>query len=118
MTMESERFDQIIEERCASIRKTLKAKAAEYARGDRLHNFKVAGRRLGCTPERALVGMKEKHCVSVMDIVSDLERGIIPSQAFLNEKLGDEINYLFLLEGLIQERIDDEARRMPCQARS
>ena len=47
--------------------------------------------------------MKVKHDVSVDDIVDDLKRGVVPPKEFIAEKLGDSINYLLLLEGLIEE---------------
>ena len=47
--------------------------------------------------------MKVKHDVSVDDIVDDLKRGVVPPKEFVAEKIGDSINYLLLLEGLIEE---------------
>lgn len=104
--MDSEKFNEILEARLTKIKATLAVKAGQYATvGDRLHNFKVAARRLNCTPERALIGMKEKHCVSVMDIVSALDEGIHQPIELIDEKIGDEINYLILLEALLKERL-------------
>jgi hypothetical protein len=104
--MKPEEFDKILDTRLAQIKDTLSAKAKQYASADdRLHNFKVAGRRLNCTPERALIGMKEKHCVSVMDIVTGIDWGVLPSVEHLEEKIGDEICYLILLEALVKERL-------------
>ena len=103
--MNNATFENILITRIGKIQSTLASKAKEYATSDRLHNFKVAARRLDCTPERALVGMKEKHCVSVQDIVNDLDKGILPTDNLINEKIGDEINYLILLEALLKERL-------------
>ena len=50
--------------------------------------------------------MDLKHRVSLMDIVDDLEKGILPSQKTLDDKMDDLHNYLLLLEGLIVERMD------------
>jgi hypothetical protein len=106
--MTNEDFDKLLEESIDLIRNTLSSKGKEYGRGDRLHNFKVAGRRLNCTPERALIGMKEKHCVSVMDIVDDLDNGVLPTMQILKEKILDETNYLILLNALIRERLSQQ----------
>ena len=106
--MDTPTFNQIVEERVKKIGEVLASKAKEYAKEDRLHNFKIAARRMNCTPERALLGMMEKHAVSVMDIVDDLDKGIVPTILLLQEKIGDHINYLILLEALLTERITKE----------
>jgi hypothetical protein len=71
---------------------------------DKLENFKQAGAMKGETPERALWGMWVKHITSIRKIVEDLDKGIVPTLKLLSEKLGDNINYSLLLEGLIRER--------------
>lgn len=99
-------FNGVVRDRVELIQNVLLSKGKEYSRGnDRFSNFKTAARRLNVTPERALLGMREKHEVSIVDIINDLDGGILPSEELLEEKLGDSINYLILLEGLIKERI-------------
>ncbi len=104
--MNTETFNEVVEGRIASIKTVLASKAEEYARGDRLSNFKKAGRRMDVSPERALMYFREKHEVSIMDIVDDLDSGYLPTRKLLKEKLGDSINYLILLEALIRERLE------------
>jgi hypothetical protein len=102
--MNAKDFDEIVGARLNWCMKTLCAKGDEYAReGDRLWNFKVAGRKLNCHPAEALAGMMVKHTVSVDDIIDVLARGIVPPKELVAEKIGDSINYLLLLEGLIEE---------------
>ena len=102
--MNAEDFNKIVAARMAWCNKTLCAKGDEYARdGDRLWNFKAAGRKLNCHPAKALAGMMVKHTVSVDDIIDGLARGIVPPKELVAEKIGDSINYLLLLEGLIEE---------------
>jgi hypothetical protein len=103
--MTNEDFEVLLDQRLIAMKETLGSKGQEYGRGDRLHNFKMAGRKRGITPEQALMGMKVKHDVSVDDIVDDIDRGILPSEALLNEKIGDSVNYMVLLEALVKERI-------------
>ena len=100
-------FNDLVIDRLESCKKTLAGKSKEYSRNDdKLHNFKRAGELLGTTPERALLGMMTKHLISVIDIVDDIEFvGEIPTEEKLSEKIGDSINYLLLLEGLIRERL-------------
>lgn len=100
-------FNWLVHDRISSCMNILQSKSDEYARdADKLHNFKMAGSMLGCTPERALIGMWAKHIVSILDIVRDLDSGKLPEAATLGEKMNDAINYLYLLEALIVERGD------------
>ena len=102
--MNAKDFDEIVAARMAWCNKTLCAKGDEYARdGDRLWNFKAAGRKRNQHPAQALAGMEVKHDVSVDDIIDGLARGIVPPKEMVAEKIGDSINYLLLLEGLIEE---------------
>jgi hypothetical protein len=54
--------------------------------------------------QEALWGMALKHLISVMDLVA----GRLPaSKATVDEKVGDLINYLILLEAVFAEGRDD-----------
>lgn len=104
--MDNKTFNAIVEERIEVIKKVLASKATEYARGDRLSNFKTAGRLDDESPERALWGMFKKHIVSVKDLIDDIEAGRPPMPwPVWQEKLTDMVNYPILLEGLIKERL-------------
>jgi hypothetical protein len=103
--MNSKDFDQIVNDRVTAIQKTLASKAKEYSSdADRLHNFKEAARIEGVHPITALKGMMLKHIVSCNDICKKYIEGGIESTGMLNEKFGDYINYLILLEALLKER--------------
>lgn len=101
-------FEECVENRIKYIREVLSAKAEEYATDDnRFHNFDVAARILVCTPEQALQGMLSKHIVSVLDLVEWSEtKPLEITEALIGEKIGDAINYLMLLEGLLRRRIE------------
>ena len=102
--MNNEQFVEIVNARCDSIKAVLANKAKEYAADDdRLHNFKRAALIGRTNPSRALFGMMNKHLVSVLDIFDDIDRGILPSEAMVDEKFGDLINYLILELGVIAE---------------
>ena len=93
-----EQFEKVLQNRCLSMRKTLSIKAEEYSKGsNRYHNFNVAARILGTTPEKALLGMWMKHIVSVLDMIAE-EKPM--DEKVIDEKIGDLINYAVLLEGL------------------
>lgn len=97
-------FNKIIEERIEILRNTLLSKGEEYTRGDdRLHNFKTASRVSGNIPEVVLMGFLLKHWVSVNDMINDIAHGKIPTRTLVNEKIGDVIAYMFILEALIED---------------
>lgn len=104
--MNSEKFNKIVEDRCSKIVRTLAQKAREYAlNDDRLHNFNVASRLSNQPREVALWGMALKHYVSILDMIEGTKEGTIPSEAMINEKIGDLINYLILLEASFKDKI-------------
>ncbi len=120
--MKSADFDRLLEKRIQLTKEVLASKNKEYASDgeDRLHNFKRAANMLGCTPEKALVGMWTKHIISILDMVDDIEKrnkkftGLCVFvtnfrekrrfKKLVEEKIGDAVNYLILLEALIKER--------------
>lgn len=105
--MNSEKFNKIVSDRCDKIVSILASKGEEYGAEDRLHNFKVASRISNTSPELALKGMMMKHIVSVFDLINDAEQGKTPTDYLIQEKIGDSINYLILLEALLTERLEN-----------
>ena len=106
--MSVEQFDQLVENRCNKIGKTLIEKGKEYRRNnDPLHNFRVAAKVNNTTEEKALWGFAVKHYVSFLDILNDIERGFLPAEEVVDEKIGDLINYLILCEASIKEKINN-----------
>jgi len=103
--MNHEVFEALLEKRLALTRRILASKNAEYANdSDKLHNFKRAAAMLGCSKEKALVGMWTKHIISILDIVEKIENyGEYPDTKLLEEKIGDSVNYLILLEACVKE---------------
>ena len=100
--MDSEQFNNIVDQRLSSIKAVLGSKAKEYASEDRLYNFKRAAEIQRTTPKQALFGMFAKHLISVMDIV---EGRLNPTVDMIDEKIGDSINYLILLEAILKESV-------------
>ena len=102
--MNTEDFDKIIEDRIDKIRKVLSVKAKEYVEsGDRLGNFKRAGELIDETPIKALLGFCAKHIVALYDFANRNTNEVSYGQ--WEEKLGDIINYMILLDGLLNEEI-------------
>lgn len=102
--MNEKDFNIILERRLRLIREVLAAKADEYAKDDRLHNFKRAAEiDQSKTPAQVCAGFMLKHIVSVLDLVDDDAAGKLVRVKMRDEKIGDAINYLILLEALLSE---------------
>lgn len=111
--MNSKDFKKVVDEQIDWCLKKLGQKAEEYStEDDRLYNFKRAAEVLRKTPEEALWGMFLKHFVSLQDIVEDVAKGKLPTEKLLEEKIGDSINYLILLEAMIKERLQQERKKL------
>ena len=99
--MTSEEFDALLERRISRTRAVLASKAGEYATGhDRLHNFNRASVLRGKPAPSVLLGMLIKHWVSLEDLVDGMKHGPL-SEAVIDEKVGDAVNYLILLEAVL-----------------
>jgi len=95
-------FEEVLQRRLGQIMKVLSYKAVEYAQADdRLYNFKVAARLNNTTPVKAAWGMATKHLVSVMDLIDEK---LYNTEDAVDEKIGDLINYLILIEALLTEQ--------------
>lgn len=104
--MTDEKFAEAIERMDRLTKSVLCAKAKEYATDDRLHNFKFAGSLQRITPEAALGGMMAKHTVCVYDMINGVDSGESYPIEVWEEKIGDSINYLYLLYALVVERME------------
>ncbi|ADD81062.1 gp064 [Rhodococcus phage ReqiPoco6] len=102
--MDHQTFNVYLEEKFDHIRSVLGTKAAEYVPnegGSRFHNFDVAAAFNNESPEKALWGMLTKHLVSIADMVKDDPTD--HSMAVWDEKIGDALNYLLLLNGMVKD---------------
>jgi hypothetical protein len=102
--MTNEIFNEVTAERVRMCIDVMCKKSDEYATdNDKLHNFKVAASLQGCSDIKALGGMMCKHTVSIYDLINDFENGKNIPLDLWNEKIGDSINYLLLLNALVIE---------------
>ncbi len=108
----TEEFDLVVSSRIKRIQQVLNKKAAEYSKPhDRMHNFNWAAQLdEGQTTEEALWGMMKKHLASVHDLVhaSHYAPASI-TEELIDEKIGDSINYLILLEASLLRLVKDSA---------
>lgn len=100
--MNVQRFNEIFEEQVQRCRDVLVVKAKEYATDDRLHNFMVAAEFMGISPEQACLSFMTKHLVSISDLCKDATNNKPHSREIWDEKIGDALNYLFLLSAIIR----------------
>lgn len=103
--MDSNKFNEIINNRIKTIQDLLVTKNQEYAgkQVDRLHNFNKGAEMAGKRAVEVLMGYKLKHTVSLADIVDEVIAGEEVSRGKFLEKLSDEITYLLLLECVMEE---------------
>ena len=103
--MTGEAFESLLNRRIDAIRRTLGYKAREYGTEDeRLHNFIEAAKFMRNHPATSCLHNMTKHLVSIVDMVRQAEKGNPPSWAMMDEKIGDAINYLILLEAILKNR--------------
>ena len=97
-------YQEHIEDMIEHCKDMLLTKHTEYATEDDFHNFNVAAALQNVTPQQALVGMMDKHVVSVHDLVNEQAEGReIPLEKW-KEKIGDNINYLLILWAMVNMR--------------
>lgn len=106
--MDSQRFDAIVNNRMDRVASTLYYKNDAYNNqemsSDRLRSFKTAAHLQGISPREALAGMMAKHTASIYDMCRD---GHPHSLELWDEKITDHINYLILLDAVVQDEIHD-----------
>jgi uncharacterized protein YktA (UPF0223 family) len=104
--MTREDFSKRAEKRIDLVRQTLLTKHKEYAKDDNVfRNFDEAagGLSLHSTSAEVLWSYMTKHLVSIKDIVSD---NVPVDNEVVSEKIGDVINYLILLEAMLNEKCE------------
>lgn len=105
--MDNRTFEQIVQDRLEKIQHTLVVKGKEYAtENNRLHNFDRGASVTGQTREKALWGYAVKHYVSFLDMLDNMEKGKMPTPQLVDDKIGDLINYLILIEACILDTAD------------
>ena len=105
-TMTLTEFKKLLQNRFRRIDCTFNAKQKEYANEiDVFENIKNGVRLslFNTEPEQVAWSYAAKHLESIMSILEKLPEEE-PSEELINEKIGDAINYLIIIEGLLKER--------------
>lgn len=101
--MNSKQFSYVFDQQMKICSEMLFKKAEEYATDDdRLHNFNAAGVLLNSDPIKALQGFLAKHTISLNDMMSNPDPTSYSRDQW-TEKISDSINYLILLQALLEE---------------
>lgn len=96
--MTEEEFEKFFEERVQKCREVLIRKSQEYSSNtDKMRNFNVAGRMLDMPPYKVAFHYMMKHFESLYDIIME-DKKVSPEM--WDEKLGDLLNYLFLIDAM------------------
>jgi hypothetical protein len=104
----NEFMNKILKRRIELIKKTLIGKHKEYALNDDfLLNFSTGARLDDSTPEQILWGYMLKQYVSVRKIVKN--PNTVYPQELIDEKIGDVICYLVLLEAILYAKKQEKA---------
>ena len=111
--MDLKSFNNLLERRIKLTKKVLVSKSKEYSsETDKLHNFKAAAAVDSETPEQALWGMYKKHLVSIIDMKNATSgKEFNFTEEHIDEKIGDAINYMILLEALFKERLNEDVKK-------
>jgi hypothetical protein len=110
--MNRTKFNKIVERRFELSKQTLINKGSEYANDQNVFaNFeKAVGLSFQNVPEKVAWEYAVKHFQSIKDILDHIGvDGVngFPSKELVEEKFGDAINYLIIIEGMIKKRIEN-----------
>lgn len=99
--MTNERFNEIVNELQNNTNKVLLKKKDEYnLTDDRLDVFNGAAARQKRTVPQAVLGYMDKHIGSIYDyVLADRKM----TKELAQEKIGDALNYLYLLYAALEE---------------
>lgn len=99
-------FEEVINSTLEHLGQLLIIKGKEYRRnGNPYHNFEIGARKENKIREEIIHGFALKHEISIGDIRDDLNKGILPNTAQVNEKFNDLIVYLLIQKASILDKI-------------
>ena len=103
--MKNDEFNRIMQKRIDQVTSTMTTKSAEYTRTDRLENLKKIASLCQMTTEKATFTLVAKHIVALNEFIEDLDRGTVQPADRWDEKIGDVIAYMLLLDAAVAERL-------------
>jgi hypothetical protein len=98
-------FNDIVNKRFSKAKKVLLLKAEDYATdADRLRNFKDGAFINQISEEEYALALVTKHFIALRDFITG-EKDI--TVKFIDEKIGDIINYMLLIEAILTEKLEE-----------
>ena len=112
--MNQKDFNQTVKARIRQTESLLLKKGKEYAGKeregfDRLRSFKDGASFLKETPKQCLMGFTTKHLTAIVDFVERDAKGEYISHEQWDEKIGDVIAYMHILEAIVVEGLHEAA---------
>lgn len=103
--MKSAIFNGLLDRRMSELRVQLVNAGMKYGtEEDRFHNFNREGEIQRISREKSLVGNMSKELACVLDMVDNFGK-VIPKESEVDEKVGNVIKYMLLLEQMLKEDI-------------
>ena len=104
--MELKKFKKLLKHICDRSENTFTKKRSEYANDvDVFENIKrgIGFSIFNTEPEQVAWSYATKHLESIASMLEKLPEEV-PSNDLIEEKIGDAINYLIIIEGLLKDR--------------
>ena len=97
----------VVQRRVQLIKDVLETKNSEYADKDDVFKAFTESLPLSFHDTKQAVAWEfmVKHLQSIKMIIEARSKGVLPDEKALEEKIGDAINYLILIEGMFKEDI-------------
>ncbi len=107
MRITEDEFKKFFYNRFEKCSETLIKKSEEYSsEEDKMRNFNVSARMLGIEPEQVAFLYMMKHFESVYEIVMNQKK---VTREIWDEKIGDLINYLFLIDAILMKKLEGKS---------
>jgi len=106
--MKSGEFYRYVEDKLRMYTNILRAKGISnsgyQSKDDRLSYFIEHAKIMHITPERAALELSIKHFISIREMINGIDEGNIYSEEYIDEKIGDLINYMLFIRALLYVR--------------
>ena len=105
--MNQKAFTTLLEKIFDRSRQVLARKRAEYIHNQDVFSSFKKGTQMSfhSMPEKVAWEYACKHLESIKSMIDNIDKGEEPDADLINEKFGDTINYLILIEGMLKDRL-------------
>jgi hypothetical protein len=109
MSLKEQEFEKRVNDTLEKIKLLLITKGKEYRRENNpFHNFERGSLMTNEPREKVLKGFLLKHIISVDDIINDLDKGVLPQEAKVEEKYNDILVYYLIQKCMILDRLENK----------